>query len=189
MKVVLIRPPETNRIWVGIPRFFNDGIFLFPPLGIMQLKAHIEKNTAYDVIVYDCLIHKADYKKLGDFIKKEMPDVVGISTFKELLPMLGSPLATPRLGSGRRRSALAPFDYPPRPQVVLPGVFDEGQPELRPWVVGHQVPGPVDAVRGQCLNGLILFCPLTNNSGLLCLLSMVVSGIGRVILIRSMGSF
>ncbi len=38
MKIVLIRPPEINRVWVGIPRFFNEGIFLFPPLGIMHLK-------------------------------------------------------------------------------------------------------------------------------------------------------
>lgn len=85
MKIVLIRPPQTNRVWVGIPRFFNDGIFLFPPLGIMQLKAYIEKHTPYQVIIYDSLIHKADYNKLADFIKKISPQVVGISTFTHSL--------------------------------------------------------------------------------------------------------
>jgi len=85
MKVVLIRPPETNRVWVGIPRFFNEGIFLFPPLGIMQLKAYIEKYTPYEVVIYDSLIHKADYKKIAGFIRKIFPQVVGISTFTHSL--------------------------------------------------------------------------------------------------------
>ncbi|OGW75956.1 MAG: hypothetical protein A2Z72_04645 [Omnitrophica bacterium RBG_13_46_9] len=85
MKVVLVRPPETNRIWAGIPRFFNDGIFLFPPLGIMQLKAYIEKYTRHKVIIYDSLIHRADYEKLAYFIKKTSPRVVGISTFTHSL--------------------------------------------------------------------------------------------------------
>lgn len=85
MKIILIRPPEINRVWAGIPRFFNDRIFLFPPLGIMQLKAYIEKNTPFEVIIYDSLIHNADYKKLGAFIKQSLPQVVGISTFTHSL--------------------------------------------------------------------------------------------------------
>lgn len=85
MKIVLIRPPEINRIWVGIPRFFNDGIFLFPPLGIMQVKAYIEKHTSHQVVIYDSLIHKADYKRVGEFIKKVSPHVAGISAFTHSL--------------------------------------------------------------------------------------------------------
>jgi radical SAM superfamily enzyme YgiQ (UPF0313 family) len=85
MKIVLIRPPEINRIWVGIPRFFNDGIFLFPPLGIMQLKAYIEKYTPYDVAIYDSLIYRADYDAVGHFIRKTLPQIVGISTFTHSL--------------------------------------------------------------------------------------------------------
>ena len=85
MKIVLIRPPEINRVWVGIPEFFNNGIFLFPPLGIMQLKAYIEKHTPHEVIIYDSLIHKADYEKVAEFIKKISPRVAGISTFTHSL--------------------------------------------------------------------------------------------------------
>lgn len=85
MKVALIRPPEINRVWVGIPRFFNEGIFLFPPLGIMQLKAYIEKYTSHEVIIYDSLIHRANYEKVAKFIKKISPQVVGISTFTHSL--------------------------------------------------------------------------------------------------------
>lgn len=85
MKVILIRPPEINRVWVGIPEFFNNGIFLFPPLGIMQLKAYIEKYSSHEVIIYDSLIHKADYGKVAMFIKKASPQVVGISTFTHSL--------------------------------------------------------------------------------------------------------
>ena len=85
MKIVLIRPPEINRVWVGIPEFFNTGIFLFPPLGIMQLKAYIEKYTQNEVIIYDSLIHKADYEKIARFIKHVAPQVVGISTFTHSL--------------------------------------------------------------------------------------------------------
>jgi radical SAM superfamily enzyme YgiQ (UPF0313 family) len=51
----------------------------------MQLKAYIEKYTPHEVIIYDSLIHKADYKKIADFIKKVSPQVVGISTFTHSL--------------------------------------------------------------------------------------------------------
>lgn len=85
MKIVLIRPPEINRIWAGIPKFFNDGIFLFPPLGIMQLKSYIEKHTPYRVIIYDSLVHKANYEEIARFIKKVSPYLVGISTFTHSL--------------------------------------------------------------------------------------------------------
>ena len=85
MRIVLIRPPEINRIWVGIPRFFNRGIFLFPPLGIMQLKAYIERYTPYEVIIYDSLVYGADYDKVGEFIRSVSPQVVGISTFTHSL--------------------------------------------------------------------------------------------------------
>ena len=85
MKLILIRPPETNRIWVGIPNFFNNGIFLFPPLGIMQLKSYIEKKTSHDVFIYDCLMKEAGYEKTAEFINRYKPDVVGISTFTHSL--------------------------------------------------------------------------------------------------------
>jgi anaerobic magnesium-protoporphyrin IX monomethyl ester cyclase len=85
MKIVLIRPPETNRVWAGIPQFFNDGIFLFPPLGIMQLKAYVEKHTSHQVIIYDSLMRGADYAAAGCFVKRVSPRVAGISAFTHSL--------------------------------------------------------------------------------------------------------
>jgi anaerobic magnesium-protoporphyrin IX monomethyl ester cyclase len=85
MKVVLVRPPEINRIWAGVPKSFNDGILLFPPLGIMQLKAYIEKYTSFEVIIYDSLIYKQGYNTAALFIKNISPQVVGISTFTHSL--------------------------------------------------------------------------------------------------------
>jgi len=85
MRILLIRPPEINRVWVGIPKFFNTGIFLFPPLGLMQLKAYIEKNSHHKVIIYDSLVWRADYRTVANFVRKVKPDVVGISTFTHSL--------------------------------------------------------------------------------------------------------
>lgn len=85
MKIVLIRPPEINRIWVGIPQFFNDGIFLFPPLGIMQIKSYIEKHTAHQVIIYDSLMRKADYEDTARAVKEISPGIAGISAFTHSL--------------------------------------------------------------------------------------------------------
>lgn len=85
MKIVLIRPPEVNRIWVGIPKFFNTEVFLFPPLGLMQLKAYIEKHTSHEVIIYDSLIHKADYGMVARFTKETAAAVAGISAFTHSL--------------------------------------------------------------------------------------------------------
>jgi radical SAM superfamily enzyme YgiQ (UPF0313 family) len=85
MKIVLIRPPESNRVWAGIPYFFNGGIFLFAPLGLMQLKAQIERYSTHEVIIYDSLIHQADYEKIAAFIRKVSPQLVGVSTFTHSL--------------------------------------------------------------------------------------------------------
>jgi len=85
MRVVLIRPPEINRIYAGIPDFFNERIFLFPPLGLMQLKSYIEKYTHHKVFIYDSLLHGADYGQVSSFVRKVAPGVVGISTFTHSL--------------------------------------------------------------------------------------------------------
>ncbi|MFH1790979.1 MAG: radical SAM protein [Candidatus Omnitrophota bacterium] len=85
MKVVLIKPPEKNKLWVGIPRFLNEDIFLFPPLGLMYLKAYAERNTHHKVILHDSLVYKTGYAGVAEFVRDVAPRVVGISTFTHSL--------------------------------------------------------------------------------------------------------
>jgi anaerobic magnesium-protoporphyrin IX monomethyl ester cyclase len=85
MKIVLIRPPEINRVWAGIPEFFNTGVFLFPPLGILQLKAYIEKYTPWEAIIYDSLLYRADYDRVASFVNSNEAEVAGICTFTHSL--------------------------------------------------------------------------------------------------------
>jgi len=84
MRIVLIRPSETKRVWVGIPRFFNDGIFLFPPLGIMQLKSYAE-SRGHEALIYDCLVKRADYEEAARYVKNSGAAVAGISAFTHSL--------------------------------------------------------------------------------------------------------
>lgn len=78
MKVLLINPPKRHRIWVGIPEIFSRGIFLFPPLGLMYLKAYLQAHTAHRVELLDTLLDDLSFSEIEERVKSSKPDMVGI---------------------------------------------------------------------------------------------------------------
>jgi anaerobic magnesium-protoporphyrin IX monomethyl ester cyclase len=69
MKVMFIEPPKDM--------FFVMGEYLPPPLGIIQLAAHLEKNTTgIDIEILDCNAGKVDWKELEKRIASSRPDIV-----------------------------------------------------------------------------------------------------------------
>lgn len=89
-KISLINPPQ----YFSTPRTFKDKISIFigylrkgvinagsawPPLGILYLGA-VLKGAGYEVSVLDAAVKGWYYDKIERWMKKENPDVVGIST-------------------------------------------------------------------------------------------------------------
>lgn len=89
-KVCLINPPQ----YFSAPQTFKDKISIFieylrkgvinagtawPPLGILYLGA-VLKGAGYEVSILDAAVKGWYYDKIERWMKKEDPDVVGIST-------------------------------------------------------------------------------------------------------------
>jgi radical SAM superfamily enzyme YgiQ (UPF0313 family) len=80
MKILLINPTTINIIGTNLPKALQEKGDSVPPLGLMYLAGYLEKYTDYEVKILDCQIENIDYEQLGEKIKQENPDVVGITT-------------------------------------------------------------------------------------------------------------
>jgi len=80
MKIVLINPP----IWNDIGRILADT----PPLGLLFLAGYLEKNNYSDIKIIDADALKMTWQDLGNWLKKEQPDIVGVTGPSFVLPAL-----------------------------------------------------------------------------------------------------
>lgn len=79
MKVLLINPPIKNTIGLELPLWVRQNEGVFPPLGLMYLASHLNKNLGCQVKILDSLAEKMDYKKIDAYIRQYLPDAVGIT--------------------------------------------------------------------------------------------------------------
>lgn len=79
MKIILINPPTSNLVLTNLPEILAQDDSM-PPLGIMYIASYLEKNTNHEIKIMDCLAEKMSYQELKERIKKEKPDIVGITT-------------------------------------------------------------------------------------------------------------
>ena len=86
MDITLINPPEQLRVWAGIPKAMAYGVYCFPPLGLMQVQAAIEKRSSYRAEIYDPVVDDLDYPDFEQELKRYPLDLVGISAFTHSLP-------------------------------------------------------------------------------------------------------
>jgi len=75
MKIVLINPDFDE---VGDNKNFEKVINIIPPLGLMYIASVLEKH-GFEVRIIDCYLGKSNID-LYRILKKESPDIVGIST-------------------------------------------------------------------------------------------------------------
>jgi len=94
MKIMLIKPPAL------IPKDWKGIIGVVPPLGLAYVAAVLEKN-GHEIKILDCILEDwkkinkfnekikylgLSYEKIADAIKKEKPDVVGITSWSVEAP-------------------------------------------------------------------------------------------------------
>lgn len=77
MKIALINPPLEDSLSSAKDRRKRAFLETGAPLGIAYIAAILEKN-GYQVRMFDCVV-RAPQSELTDFLKKEKPDIVGIT--------------------------------------------------------------------------------------------------------------
>ena len=80
MKIVLINPP----IWNDLGKVLAST----PPLSLLFLAGYLEKNNYSDIKVIDADALKMTWQDLESWLKKEQPDIVGITGPSFVLPAL-----------------------------------------------------------------------------------------------------
>lgn len=80
MKILLINPPIFNILDPSLPRIFLEKEDPMPPLGLMYLAAYLKKNSHHQVKILDCQVEKINHEQLGEIVKGEKPEIVGITT-------------------------------------------------------------------------------------------------------------
>jgi len=79
MKIVLLNPPNENRIYSEVPAHVGEEVCSLPPLGLMYLEAYLHGHSDHTVKIIDSLSDKLGYDGLRSAITAEKPDLVGIT--------------------------------------------------------------------------------------------------------------
>ena len=74
MKVLLINPPYTN--FEGMKESAGNTM----PLNLAYLSAYLSSKMPCEIKILDCEVEGFGYKEIEDFIKKNKPDLAGITT-------------------------------------------------------------------------------------------------------------
>lgn len=80
MKVLLVKPPKLNQVWVGIPDIFNaKDIYLYPPLCLMTLSGYLKPNyPQHQIELLDTVADGLSYTAAGARIGEINPGIIGI---------------------------------------------------------------------------------------------------------------
>ncbi|RMF93120.1 MAG: radical SAM protein [Candidatus Schekmanbacteria bacterium] len=68
MKILLVTP-------------ISDTHYVVPPIGLGYLASSLRKNGFPEVSILDCIKENMDYEKFREYIKSEVPDIVGFQIF------------------------------------------------------------------------------------------------------------
>lgn len=79
MKVLLLNPPDENRIRAEFPSKVMREVLLLPPLGLLYLEAYLHRNTSHPVKILDAPAQNISYARLEQELLREKPDFLGIS--------------------------------------------------------------------------------------------------------------
>ena len=93
MRVTLVNPPYRLEDLVGKSKSMKGIMNVVQPLGLGYIAAVLERN-GYEVTIEDCQCLGVDHQTLIDRMKKQQPDLIGISA---TTPTFGSSLLTARM--------------------------------------------------------------------------------------------
>ncbi|MCK5493880.1 MAG: hypothetical protein KAJ14_12285, partial [Candidatus Omnitrophica bacterium] len=62
MKVLLINPPNNTIINSELPKWLNQTVGVFPPLGLMYIASYMKVNTNYEVRILDAFVESMSWE-------------------------------------------------------------------------------------------------------------------------------
>lgn len=154
MKLLLIQPPNFNKLFCESPDRFQEEVGFYPPLGLMYIAAHLRKTSHHEVAVLDTLVERLDYEALSKRITDYAPDIVGISATSFTLvdayktaeaAKRSMPEATVIMGGPH--ISIYPDETLALPYVDMV-VIGEGEFTVRELLDGLEKGTPLDEVKG-----------------------------------------
>jgi len=79
MKVLLVNPPRDHSIASEVPTTVNAEVNTMPPLGLMYLEAWLFAHSDHEVRILDCLAEGWDLARLEVEVRRQIPDLVGLT--------------------------------------------------------------------------------------------------------------
>jgi len=79
MKVLLVNPPRDHSIASEVPTTVNSEVNTMPPLGLMYLEAWLFAHGDHEVRILDCLAEGWDLARLEVEVRRQIPDLVGLT--------------------------------------------------------------------------------------------------------------
>ena len=79
MKILLINPPNENRIYSEVPSKVGEEVCSLPPLGLLYLESYLASHSKHGIAIIDTHAEKMGYEKLEARIREEKPDILGIT--------------------------------------------------------------------------------------------------------------
>ncbi len=78
MKILLVAPNHRRILSPGYMKTIQECIGHLPPLGLLSIAGYLLENTSHRVRVVDALTGDLTPHQVGEIVKEEKPDVVGI---------------------------------------------------------------------------------------------------------------
>lgn len=78
MKVLLIQPPTEHMLMTNVPKSVDEETGCYPPLGLLYVAAGARAWTEAEVEVLDAPALNLDQTAIGQHVRRQAPDIVGI---------------------------------------------------------------------------------------------------------------
>jgi len=78
MRVLLLAPPSTHMLQSAVPEIVDVETGAYPPLGLLYVAAFAEKSGSHTVAVLDANLEKLSAAEIGEAVRRQSPDIVGI---------------------------------------------------------------------------------------------------------------
>ena len=154
MKVLLVNPPGGHTLRSNLPERVEEQRGINPPIGLLYVAAQARLEKSRSVKILDAFAEGLDEEGLNEAIRRERPDVVGISavTFTLLDALTAARAAkrsspVPKVVLGGLHPHLYPEETISQPNVDCL-VLGEGESSFDALLTAFDREGPLDDVSG-----------------------------------------
>ena len=81
MRALLVSPPALHMIKTNVPGYVNEGVGIFPPIGLLYIASYAREHTDFKIRILDCKALNMNYDMIENSIREFDPDVVGIEAY------------------------------------------------------------------------------------------------------------